>query len=88
MATVIGGYPDDSESKGAGLKEVTVTSDADEKKTYLDVKVKDDGEITDEELDDVQMTQMELLNEILKEIKITNMHLAILSDNQIDKEEI
>ena len=34
--------------------------------------------------DDVQM----LLNEIVKQQKITNSYLAILTDNQIDKEDI
>ena len=39
MSTELGGYPNDTASKGAGRKGVTVTSDSVDEKTYLDVKL-------------------------------------------------
>jgi len=33
-------------------------------------------------------TASELLNEILKQVKIMNMHLAIITDNDIKKTEV
>ena len=88
ITKVIGGYDQSGAQKNAALKEVTVTTDEDENKTYLDVKVKDEGELSNEELDLQVIDQTELLNEILKELRITNKHLMILTDNHIDKEDI
>jgi len=86
MARVLGGYRDNASQKGSGLAEVTVTEV--EEKAYLDVNVLDTGEISEEELDYVQMDQAQLLGDILKQLKIMNLHLSILTDNTIKKTEV
>ena len=87
MARQIGGYEDNLDSKGSGLREVTVSDVGD--KAALDVNLlSSDMTVTNEVKVAEDLSELSLLSEIVKQLKITNMHLSKMSDEQIQKEEV
>ena len=87
MAQEIGGYEDNLPAKGSALRKATVSDVGD--KAGLDVNLlASDMTVSNEVKVANDADIFNALQQIVKELKITNLHLSKISDLQISKEDI